>query len=268
MFVSTPDWLLREESYDPPADNDRYLRRTMLSLAGVLSQLRLDDGRSSRISPSAHVKLVGALACILLVSLSRNYLFVIVMLALLLARVAVLPAAALKRVVSVAATAAAFSFVLMLPAAFIGQPQSALLVASKVLFSVGLVLTVALTTPHHELTGALRAFRVPATFVMTIDLALKSIVQLGDVAMEVLLALRLRSTGRNDRKRDAVGGVGGTVLLKSAEAATATYNAMTCRGFDGAYRLPARRVTRPLDIVWAVGFVAIVVLFVYLEGAL
>ena len=118
-----PEWLATTEAYEPPRDHDRYLQRSLLSIGGVLQQFRLDDGRSGRLSPSAPVKLVFGLACILLVSLSRNFVFVILMLALVLVRAAVLPAAALKRVMEVALAAAAFSFVLMLPAVLLGQPQ-------------------------------------------------------------------------------------------------------------------------------------------------
>lgn len=263
-----PGWLSRAQDYDPPVDRDRYMRRTSLALMGALSQLRFDDGKAGRLSASAPVKLALALGCILLASLARNFAFVVVMLALVLARMAMLPAQALKRAVSVSAAAAAFTFALMIPAAIIGQPQSALFISAKVLVSVGIVLVVALTTPHHELTGALRAFHVPALVVMTIDLALRNIVRLGQVALEVLTALRLRSVGRNARKGDAIGGVGGTVLLKSADAATDAFDAMTCRGFDGDFRLPRKRWICPVDAAWVVGFACLVAAFIWLEGVL
>ena len=266
-----PVWLAQPQAYEPSAGRDRYLRRTLLSLAGMLVQLRVDDGRSSRLSPSAPVKLLLAFGCILLVSLSRNYAFTTVLLAFVLVRACFLPAKALRRVASVAVAAAALTFALMLPAVLVGQPQSALNVATKALVSVGLVLAVATTTPHHELTGALRAFHVPALFVLTVDLALKNIVSLGKVAVEVLTALRLRSVGRSVGSGQAIGGVGGTVLLKSADAAADAYEAMTCRCFDGDYRNAPKsrdRAARFADVAWVAAFALLAVAFFWLEGAL
>ena len=267
--VNVPEWLAEPQEYDPSAGRERYLRRTLGALASALAQLRLDDGRSSRLSASAPVKLVLAFGCILLVSLSRNFVLVLVVLAFALVRACFLPAAALRRVAAVSLSAATLTFVLMLPAVLIGQPQSALLVAGKVLTSVALVLEVATTTPHHELTGALRAFRVPALFVLTVDLALKNIVRLGRVATEVLTALALRSVGRPGRNAGrALGGVGGVVFLKSADAAADTFDAMTCRCFDGDCRLPAGRTFRKVDVAWIIAFIALAALFVWLEGTL
>ena len=262
-----PSWLLESQDYEPQRDRDGFIGKSLLSITAVLAHFRLDDGVASRISPSAPAKLLFGLACILLTSLAQNYFFVLVTLALLLVRACALPSRALRRVAGVAAGAAALTFVIMLPAVLIGQSHSAVLIATKVLVSVGVAMTVALTTPFNQLTGALRAFHVPNLFIMTIDLALKNIVRLGQVAQEVLTALRLCSVGRNRDKRTSIGGVGGVVFLKSSEAAEATFAAMRCRGFEGEYVLPPERLWRAADLAWLALAVALTVLFVYLQGA-
>ena len=203
-----PDWLLGSQGYEPRRDRDGFIAKSMLSITGVLAQFRLDDGAEWRFSPSAPMKLLFALGCILLTSLSTNYFFVLVMLACLLVRLCFMPAKALKRIVAVAFGAAGVTFLVMLPAMLIGQPHSALLIATKVLVSVGIAMTAALTTPYNRMTAALRTFHVPNLVILTIDLALKSIVRLGEIALEVLAALRLRSVGRNEDKRTSLGGVG------------------------------------------------------------
>lgn len=262
-----PSWLLEPEHYEPARDRDGFIGKSMLSITGVLASFRLDDGRANRFSPSAPAKLIVGLGIILLASLSRNYFFVLVLLAALLVRACVLPARALKRVAAVSAGAAGLTFLIMLPAVFIGQSQSALLVATKVLVSVGCALTVAQTTPYNELTAALRVFHVPNLFILTIDLALKNIVRLGDIALEVLTALRLRSVGRSRDKRSSIGGVGGVVFLKTNEAAQTTYDAMCCRGFGGDYPTPPARPWRAVDAAWFAALAAAVVLFAFLQGA-
>lgn len=262
---SLPSWLLSTEDYDPPSDHDGFLTRSMLSLTSVLSRLRLDDGQRTPLSPSAPTKLLLGFALILLTSLSTNFAFVLVMLALVLVRVALLPQRLLRRVVSVALTTAAVTALVMLPALALGQPQSMLLVATKVLVSVGIALTVALSTPVHELTGALRTLHVSSLVIMTVNLALKGIVSLGKVALEVLQALKLRSVGRNRDKGTSFGGMGGIVFLKATKAAQDTSDAMRCRGFEGEYQ--ATRATRPhpRDLAWVALLVALIALFVYLE---
>ena len=263
-----PAWLLESENYEPQRDRDGFIGKSLLSLTGVLAHFRLDDGAEGRFSPSAPAKILFGFAFILLTSLSANYFFVLFMLALLLVRICFIRGEALRRIAAVAGLAALMSFVLMLPAVFIGQSQSAVLVASKVLVSVGTALTVALTTPFNQLTGALRTFHVPNIFVFTIDLALKNIVRLGRIATEVLTALRLRSVGRNTDKGTSLGGVGGVVFLKSTDAATATYEAMRCRGFEGEYAMPRERQWRAIDLAWAAALVLIICVFVYLQGAM
>lgn len=261
-----PSWLTQSQVYQPQADRDGFITKSVLAVSSVLARMRLDDGAAAAFSPSAPIKLVFGLACILLVSLSRNYLFVMLVLAGVLARATLLPQRALSRVAATAGAAALLALVVMLPATLLGQPRSALTIAGKALVSTGIAMEVALTTPAAELTGALRTFCVPNLFIMTLDLTLRSIVRLGEVALEVLTALRLRSVGRNRRKGSAMGGVGGVVLLKAAEASQQTHDAMRCRGFEGTY--DGGRAWRPrrIDVLWICLLVALVVAFSYLQG--
>ncbi len=278
---SLPDWLSHSENYQPGRDRDGFIAKSLLSMTGVLARLRLDDGVKTGLSPSAGCKIACGFVCILLTSLTRNYAFVLVMLALVLVRMATLPGKILRRTASVAFTAAALSFLLMLPAILLGQRQSALLVGTKVLVTVSLAMIVAGTTPFHELTAALRGFHVPDVAIMTVDLALRSIARLGRLAIEVLTALRLRSIGVNDNKGGSAGGVGGVLFLKSAETATVAHDAMVCRGFTGEYRCGrsqngsrhADRYRRApafvraclVDLAWAAATMALALLYFYLQ---
>ena len=242
------------------------MQKSLLSLTGVLLRLRIDDGQTTPFSPSAPVKLACGLALILMTSLSSNFAFTLVMAAAVLLRMAVLPSKALRRAVDVSFTTAGVSALVMLPALLVGQPQSALLVGTKVLVCVGVAMVVALSTPVHEVTGALRAFHVSNLVIMTLELALKSIVTLGKVATEVLCALDLRSVGKNRSKGTSMGGVGGVTFLKANKAARTTADAMRCRGFEGEYQAAPRGAHKPIDVAWLLALVAVCVLFVYLQG--
>ena len=263
-----PNWLVTPQGYEPVSDRSTFAAKSMLSVAAVLRQLRLDDGRSSRLSPSAPVKLALALGAIILNSLSTNLMFTAVLLAFVLVRAALLPRKALARVATVAAGAAFLAFVIALPAALIGQPSSAVRLGVKALASTGLAMEVALTTPASNLTGALRSFRVPNIAILTIDLALRNIVRLGDCALETLAALTLRSVGRDNDKRASMGGVGGTLLVRASAAAQDTYDAMRCRGFEGEYGRTAQNRPTAANVAWIIAFALLVALFLHLEGVI
>lgn len=263
---SLPAWLLESEAYVPTPDRDGFVQKSLLSLTGVLSRLRLDDGQATRFSPSAPVKLAMGFALILMTSLSSNFAFTLMVLAAVLVRTAALPPKALRRAFGVSFAAAGMSALIMIPALLFGQSQSALLVGTKVLTCVGIAMVIALSTPVHQLTSALRTFHVSNLVIMTIELALKSIVTLGNVAVEVLRALSLRSVGKNCEKGSSIGGVGGVTFLKANEAAHTTADAMRCRGFEGEYQAVSRDAYKPVDLVWLAVLVAVIVAFVYLQG--
>jgi cobalt/nickel transport system permease protein len=258
-----PDWLKSSDDYRPGTDRDGFVMRSMLSITSVLAQLREVRAQRTRLSPTTAVRLSGCLVCVLLVSLARNYLFVVATLACLLVRMCLLPRKALWRVASGALAAAGLALVVSLPAVLIGQPRSALTLATKSLTSVGMVLTVAATTPVGELMDALRAMGVPAQVILTLNLALNGIFRLGETALEVLQALRLRSVGVNHHKQASMGGIGGVVLLKAERASQDTYDAMRCRGFDGSYRTEGAKLKlKPVDALWISLLAALVALFV------
>lgn len=263
-----PEWLLTDERYEPAADRDSFIRKSMEAVAGVLARLRLDGGRPWALSPSAPVKLALGLLAIILGSCATNFAFTLLLLAVALVRMALLPQKALSRCLKTSAGAAILSALLMLPAILLGQASSALLIGTKVFVSVSIAMIVALSTPLSELTGALRAFHVPNVFILTVELALKSIYDLGQTALEVLGSLKMRSVGRNHEKGSALGGVGGVVLLKAQRAAKTTSDAMRCRGFEGDYIVPDTLAFRPADALWAAGAILLVVAFLVLEGVL
>lgn len=261
-----PEWLQTPESYQPAADHDGFVTRNLLAVASTLARFRLDDGHETRFSPTAGSKVVLGLTCILLTSLARNHLFVLFVLAGVLARASLLPPRALARVAAGSGAAAGLTLLVMAPAALLGQPQSALTLATKSLVCVAITLIVSVTTAPSDLTHLLRRVGIPSIAILTVDLALRSIVCLGETAGEVLAALNLRSVGRNRRKQSSMGGVGGVVLLKAGRSAQDTHDAMRCRGFDGEYQV-AWHHTKPgmADIACLALLALLVTLFLYLQ---
>jgi cobalt/nickel transport system permease protein len=58
---------------------------------------------------------------------------------------------------------------------------------------------------------------------------------LGEYAMNLLSALKLRSVGKNKAKQRSLSGIAGTLFLRSGHMARTLHQAMECRGFTGSY---------------------------------
>lgn len=230
-----PDWLKEQEEYNAPQDRDGFLTRSILSLMSMLASFRAKTISYGSKYP-APLKLIVCLAMILTTSLARNMLIVYVILAILLAHICFLSGELLVRTIMTSLAAALLSAVILIPAVFLGSPQSMLTVSTKVFVSVGLIGLLASTTEWNKLTAGLAAFHIPDVFIFTLDITLKYIVILGNISMDMLNALKLRSIGRNKSKAQSVSGVLGVTFLKSRQMSEEMFQAMQCRGFEGEYR--------------------------------
>lgn len=232
-----PEWLLVPEDYRPTKDKEAFLRKSIESFLSLLARERNggDQRRDqSRINPGLAV--ASCFLWVLLLSLSTSPGCQAVLGTLLLLLVAMRPAEQIISVLQTLLTVAAFSALLLAPAVFLGFSATAFSIAVKSLISVGFVRWLSLAMPWRELMTAFRIFRVPGIFLLILDLAVQYIVILGELVVEMLYALRLRSVGRNRAKTGALSGIVGMLFLKSQEMAQEVYWAMECRGFAAEYR--------------------------------
>ncbi len=120
--------------------------------------------------------------------------------------------------------------------------------------------------PWHTLTACLRHFHIPALFIQILDITLKYIVLLGEISLQMLYALKLRSVGRMPSSRKAFSGVLGATFLKSREMSQDMYEAMVCRGFTGDYPAIAGQDWKFVDfwLLLVAGF--LLVSYFYVEG--
>lgn len=267
-----PTWLARPEEYDPAPDSDRFLAKSMLGIMSVLERFRLEGGQAGRFEPAPLFKLVALVATVLMVSLARNFAFVACVLALVLARMCMLPSNALRETTLTGLIAASLTLLIMLPAILLGQTQAAVVLPVKVFACASLALIVSTTTPFNQLTASLRQLHVPNVIILTVDLTLKYIVMLGEVALSTLTALKCRSVGKDHDKSSSLGNVVGVAFVKSQELSLETYAAMTCRGFTGEYaaRVPQGASGRRAlcTAASALGLVALACAFLLLEGVI
>ena len=120
-------------------------------------------------------------------------------------------------------------------------------------------------TSWNKLTASLRSFHIPDIFIFTLDITLKYIAVLGEICMEILTSLRLRSVGQNRKKAQSFSGILGISFLKSREMAEEMYAAMCCRGFVGEYKTQKTSTFRKQDILSLLLMIGVTGIFIYFE---
>jgi cobalt/nickel transport system permease protein len=169
----------------------------------------------------------------------------------------------LRRALAVGALAAA----LYLPSIFLGMGSRALAGAAKTLIAVLAACIASAVTDWAGLSAALASLRVPGIFIAALDTAVKYIVVLGETALDLVNALRLRSVGHDDRKLRSLSGVAGALFLKSKSAMDDAAAAMACRLYDDRGRSVRLPRLAPRDALLAAADLALIAAFALAGGA-
>jgi cobalt/nickel transport system permease protein len=272
-----------------------YIEKTLGDLSGALEQTLFADeiarqpGLLQALDP--RVKLLGALALLLAVSLAHN-LFVIAALYLL-----TLPVAAASRVPMgfylkrVWVFMPFFTGIIALPALFNvftpGEPLVTLIDLSsprlyltitlpgiitsaflllRVGTSVSIGVLLILTTRWAWLLKSLRVLRLPQSFVLILGMTYRYIYVFLHAANDMFLARKSRMVGRvspgEDRKWLAASM--GTLLSKSYELSEEVYLAMESRGFRGEVQVLDTLAWHGRDWLWLTAFVLVSAIAVWL----
>ena len=157
------------------------------------------------------------------------------------------------------------SILFLLPAVFMGNPQALANITARVYVSVTLVGILSSGTSWNKLTGSMRSFRIPTIFIFTLDITLKYISVLGEICMDILRSVCLRSVGKNPDKARAFSGVLGITFLKASEMAEEMYAAMCCRGFTGEYEMRHKQKYSLIDLMYILVMVGCAALYIYLS---
>jgi len=266
--MAIPSWLLHREVYDPPRDKDVFIDRSILAFLSLLSKARAKGPKEEggrRVD--AFFKILAMLIFLVLVSLSRSPAFLALVATIFLVLLALQSADRIRAILATSLSVLLFTTLILLPSALAGSPGQALVLLAKIFISVGTVKLVSVRTEWTSISGALRRLGVPDLFILVFDIALKYIALLGEFALSMLYALRLRSVGHNAGKRSALTGIGGTLFLKSREMEEEMYSAMECRGFSGEYRSASSLRFGAREAGLSLAMAALVLAFIVLRGA-
>jgi len=260
-----PEWLTKDENYAPIKDRDTFINKSILSLLRVLARIRAQGSLTDRFGINPFLMVLFTLMLALLISLSRSFAFVFIVVTYLALVLSFFPAKEIISVLRVGALATLFAFAVLLPAALSGSGYNALTIPSKVFATVTAVNLLSHSARWDHITGALKRFRLPDIFTFVLDITVKYIVMLGEFSLGMLYALKLRSVGKNRSKYASMSGVAGTMFIKSREMAEEMHAAMECRGFTGEYRPSGKLRFHFADFLYIMINVGILSAFIYLS---
>lgn len=261
-----PEWLLVKDDYVPKKDNDIFIKKSIMSILGMLTKFRSQtDYKVNRLGANALMKFITVLLSIILVSLTKNFVFVLIIHVWLLVLINFLRVDEIKSVLKAGFVAAAFTLIIFLPSVFLGYGNNSLMVVMKVLASVTMVSILACTTQWNDLICALKVFHIPDIFIFVLDTTIKHIIILGEFSLNMVYALRLRSIGRNNDKNTSISAIMGTLFIKSKEMSEEMYGAMECRGFTGEYKLYRKFTLKYADYICIMFNIIFISLFFYLK---
>jgi cobalt/nickel transport system permease protein len=137
----------------------------------------------------------------------------------------------------------------------------------RVTDAVSFSVLLAMTTRWHDLLAALRALRVPRSFVFVVSMAYRYVFVLMRLVQSTVTARRSRTVGRLSVREDRrfVGAAVGQLFGHSQAMSEQIYAAMLARGYDGETRaLDAWHAGR-VDLVWSAAVAVAVAAVVALE---
>jgi cobalt/nickel transport system permease protein len=131
----------------------------------------------------------------------------------------------------------------------------------RVLSSVSFAVVLVLTTRQHVLLKALRTFKVPRIFVMTMEMCFRYIFLLLDIVQKTFLSIKSRVgfvTSIGDGQKIVGANMAG-LWLKSYRMHSLVYDAMVSRGYTGEPRALVEFHARPMDfIMFATALMALI----------
>lgn len=231
------EWLFKKEDYEPPKDKDGFINKSIFGFIGLLGRIKRDVSEETgvlyRINPM--VKLISTLILIIFLSLSKVDMYTYLIGTYFLVSLATLDGRLVRKIITLSLTIPIFTLIVLIPAMFMGNIHNSLILVLKVAITLIAVNILSHTTQWHDVTKAFKMLFISDLFILVFDITIRYIYILGEFALEMLYALRLKSVGRNKKKYKAVSSIMGNLFFKTKSMGEDMYAAMECRGFTGEY---------------------------------
>ncbi|TDT62330.1 energy-coupling factor transporter transmembrane component T family protein [Fonticella tunisiensis] len=248
------DWLFREDRYEPGSDSLKFIDKSLMSILKILSKIDRLGGQRRGIlyGVTPPLKLISTILTVVCVSTSRDATFLLSAGLFVLINLIMLEKSDRKRVLALGITASSFSAVMLIPSMATGNIINSLIIVYKVLLTVSMANILSVSTGWFDVSASLKLLLIPDIFILVLEITLKYIYLLGEISLNMLTALKIRSIGKNNNKYSSISALMGNLFLKSKEMGEELYSAMECRGFTGEYkRVLAFNISR-IDAVYAI----------------
>lgn len=233
-----PEWLLRDDEYNPPKGKSSFAEKNIVSILEIIGKIKANDAQDNGIlNINTLTKFISMLVLIILVSLSKNFTFIVISNVILLVIINFLSTKQMKQVLKTVLVVEIFSAVIFLPSVFLGYGKNTFVLLLRIFFCTSIANIFAIGVKLEELTTSLKIFHIPDMFIFVLDITIKYIIVLGDLSLNMVYALKLKAVGRIRKENKSFSGILGTVFIKSKESSEDMYFAMECRGFTGNYKV-------------------------------
>ena len=258
------DWLFKKEEPVTISDDERFLDKSILAILSVLGRIR----RIGSYSNKKYYKLNGAIKVIftfiniLLLSLSRSFLFILIFDFCLLISLIFIERNDRKSILVLSVVIPVLTSIMLIPSFASGNTRNCILLVTKVAGTILSVNILSYTTKWDHVTKALKLFFIPDLFIWVMDITVKYIVILGEHSLNFLYALKLRSTGKNNRKYNSLSRIMGNLFLKSKDMGEEMFSAMECRGFTGEYDSLVKFKVNKIDMLYCTVNLFVIAFFI------
>ncbi|MCY6370891.1 energy-coupling factor transporter transmembrane component T [Clostridium ganghwense] len=258
------DWLFKKEEYIPEKDHQQFLDKSIISILKVLSKIRRRGVYSNkfiyRVNPT--LKVFFTLLNIILISISRSYIYVLLIDTCVLGTALTLDNEERRNILTISVVIPLFTLIMLIPSLMGGNIKNSILILIKVIGTIVSVNLLSYTTKWDHVTKALKLLFIPDLFIWVMEITIKYIVLLGEYSVELLYALKLRSVGKNNKKYKSISKIMGNLFLKSKEMGEEMFSAMECRGFTGEYTAPLNSKIRKNDVLYFIINLSFIIIFI------
>lgn len=227
-----PNWLSEKDNYTAIEDKNTYVQKSIFSIIEKVAIIR--ENKNGRINPA--LKVICTIVMIICTSISRSFIYFLLVDIYLLAILFLLGRKRRKPLIIRSIIFPVITLIALLPSMFYGNIYNSIVIFQKLIITILLVNILAHTTKWTEISKALKLLLVPDIFLWTMDITIKYIVVLGEYAINLLYALKLRAIGRTKDKYKALTSIMGNLFMNSYKMSEEMFNAMECRGFSGEYK--------------------------------
>ena len=260
-----PEWLSAKDNYIPKEEKNLYIEKSIFSLIKIISIIRQNKNQDKLVySINPTLKVVSVIVMILCVSISRSFIYLLIMDIYVLINLFLMEKKSRKRILFKSLMFPLITLIALIPSMFYGNVYNSLLLFQKLIITILIMNLLSHNTKWSEISKSLKLLFIPDIFIWIMDITIKYIVLLGEHSINLLYALKLRSIGITSNKYNSLTGIMGNLFIKSYKMSEEMFYAMECRGFVGEYTTKVNLRLKKIDYVYLAINILSVGLFIYL----